>query len=136
MDGKNLAAELVRQGLARIHGKRANWPDGPRSSKFSNELKNLELSAREHRLGAWDDNRFPKALNGPRPKHSATVDLNDASIGELMALPGIGKTLAERIIANRPYQRVDDLKKLKGFGGNLVERLRPLVTVDGHDVKK
>ena len=49
------------------------------------------------------------------------VDLNDASIGELMALPGVGKKLAERIIANRPFQSVDDLKKLKGFGGRTVE---------------
>ena len=134
VDGKPLAAELVRHGLARIHGLRANWPDGPRSTKFANELKNLELAAREQRQGVWDDGRFPRT--GPARKHSAIVDLNEASVGELAALPGIGKTLAERIIANRPYRGVDDLKKLKGFGNKMVERLRPLVTVNGAEDKK
>jgi competence protein ComEA len=136
MDGKNLAAELVRNGLARIHGLRANWPDGPRSSKFANELKNLEIAAREQRLGAWDDRRFPRTPSGPIPKHSVLVDLNEASIGELMSLPGIGKTLGERIIANRPYQSVEDLKRVKGLGAKTLERIRPLIMVGDSDGKK
>ena len=31
------------------------------------------------------------------------VDLNSASRKELMTLPGVGRTEAERIVANRPY---------------------------------
>ncbi|PYI89707.1 MAG: hypothetical protein DME26_00570 [Verrucomicrobia bacterium] len=135
VEGKNLAAELVRHGLARIHGVRANWPDGPRSTKFANELKNLEITAREQRQGAWDDRRFPRVPNGSSPERTTLVDLNEASIGELTALPGIGKKLAERIIANRPYRNVDELKKLKGFGNKTFERLRSLVTVGGPERK-
>jgi competence protein ComEA len=64
------------------------------------------------------------------------VDLNEASIGELMSLPGIGKTLGERIIANRPYQSVEDLKRVKGFGAKTLERIRPLIMVGDSDGKK
>ncbi len=37
------------------------------------------------------------------------VDLNSATRSELMTLPGVGKTEAERIIANRPYLVKTDL---------------------------
>lgn len=145
VDGKNLTAELVRNGLARIHGRLANWPDGPRSSKFISELKNLELDAHKQRRGAWDDQRFPRSTTQPTPAarseisakrpgpksgiSQSPVDLNEASVGELDSLPGIGKTLAERIIAHRPYRTVDDLRKVKGIGDKTLEKLRPHVVV-------
>ncbi|MER3451513.1 MAG: hypothetical protein C4300_05170 [Thermus sp.] len=44
-----------------------------------------------------------------------------------MRLPGIGPTLAKRIVDNRPYQRVEDLLKIRGIGPATLERLRPYV---------
>jgi competence protein ComEA len=41
------------------------------------------------------------------------VDINSASDDELKALPGIGEAYAKRIIANRPYQRKDQLVSRK-----------------------
>lgn len=130
-DGRNLSAELVRHGLARIHGKPVKWPDGPRSTEFTSELKRLELDARVQRRGAWDEKRFPRSPEnlGTTPAKSLAVDLNSASVGELEALPGIGRKTAERIISTRPYQSVDDLKRVKGIGDKTLEKLRSLVTV-------
>ena len=147
VNGKNLAEELVAHGLARIHGLRANWPDGPRSTTFINKLKNLELTAREQKRGVWDETRFPRQTEisaasvsrttAPQtsvtpsnaPAAAALVDINGASYEELQKLPGIGPKLAERILAHRPYRNVDDLDKVPGIGPVMLDRLRPLIHV-------
>ena len=50
-------------------------------------------------------------------------------MAELRRLPGIGPTLAQRIIARRPYSKVEELNDVPGIGPKTMERLRPLVTV-------
>ena len=44
------------------------------------------------------------------------VDLNHASLRQLQTLPGVGKVTAERIIAQRPFNSVDDLARVGGLG--------------------
>ena len=56
----------------------------------------------------------------------AQLDVNTATKEELEKVPGIGSTLAERIIATRPFKSADDLKKVKGIGGGKkYEQVRP-----------
>ncbi len=145
VDGKNLAETLVTNGWARIYGLKANWPDGERSAAFINRLKNLELTARENRLGMWNTNEFPRQEEAgpaaaPRKKitngSNQVVDLNEATFEELQRLPGIGPKLAELIIANRPYHKVDDLLRVSGIGPKNLERLRELVRVEGVEGEK
>lgn len=61
------------------------------------------------------------------------LDLNKAGPRELDALPGIGPTLARRIVEFReqygPYRRVDDLLEVPGIGPALLQRIRDRVTV-------
>src|SRR5262245_54797143 len=62
------------------------------------------------------------------------VDLNHASEGDLIALPGIGPSKAAAILEYRKkhgaFKRVDDLRNVKGFGRKTVAHLRPMVTVE------
>ena len=145
VDGKNLAEDLVTNGWARIYGLKANWPDGERSAAFINRLKNLEITARGNRLGMWNTNEFPsQAEAGPAAvakgkiaKGSGqVVELNEATFEELQRLPGIGPKLAELILANRPYQKVEDLLRVSGIGPKNLERLRELVRVEGVEGEK
>lgn len=57
------------------------------------------------------------------------IDLNNASAKELAILPGVGDTLARRIVAGRPYAAVTDLQRLEGLGKGKIERLIPHLTV-------
>ena len=61
------------------------------------------------------------------------LDINSASKDELVGLPGIGKTLAERIVFFREnegeFGSIEDLQKVKGISRKKFEKLKPFVTV-------
>jgi competence protein ComEA len=73
--------------------------------------------------------------DGPVPAlPEYVVDLNAAEWPELMLLPGIGETMARRIVDWRhqhgPYRSATDLAKVPGIGSRTVERLAGHVTYE------
>ena len=78
-------------------------------------------------------------MQSPATQSSASVlqtriNINTASANELETLPGIGKSLAERIIDHRekygPFRRPEHLIMVRGISDKRFRALRDLITVE------
>ncbi|MER8100604.1 helix-hairpin-helix domain-containing protein [Kitasatospora sp. NPDC094016] len=71
----------------------------------------------------------PPAAGTPRPP----VSLNRAGLEQLDTLPGVGPTLAQRILAYRTshgsFRTLDQLRQVSGIGARTFAELRPLLTL-------
>ncbi|MFM8699402.1 MAG: ComEA family DNA-binding protein [Phycisphaerales bacterium] len=69
-----------------------------------------------------------RAPDAPAPAPLA-IDLNEAGPDELSLLPGVGPSLAARIVEDRasrgPFRTVDDLDRVRGVGPALLRGVRP-----------
>lgn len=82
---------------------------------------------------AGDDDRPAPRRTGKSV--SGKLNLNTATADQLILLPGVGPSKAERIVAFRakhgPFKRVADLRRVKGFGYRSLKKLEPFLDVKG-----
>jgi hypothetical protein len=64
------------------------------------------------------------------------VDVNRASLEELVAIRGIGPGLAQGIIKNRPYTDPNDLVRVPGINQLKLLALMPFITIGEKKAKK
>jgi competence protein ComEA len=69
----------------------------------------------------------------PSATSGTTLNLNSATLPQLEALPGVGRSTAERIIEYRQknggFKRIEDLMNVRGIGEKNFLKLKPLITV-------
>jgi competence protein ComEA len=78
---------------------------------------------------------------GARPTESVAkqqVDLNRGQVHEFEQIPGIGPSLAWKIVSDRnergPFLQVEELQRVPGVGEKTLDRVKPWLTVQSHGV--
>jgi competence protein ComEA len=93
------------------------------------------VDADEERRDSVADERAASASragSGGKSLPAAPLNINRASVAELMRLPGIGEKTARAIVevrAHVPFRRPEDLMNVKGIGRKKLEKIRPYVVV-------
>jgi competence ComEA-like helix-hairpin-helix protein len=61
------------------------------------------------------------------------ININQATLSELQTLPGVGPTLAQRILdyrkKNPPFRKVEELLIIRGISRDKLERMRSRISV-------
>jgi competence protein ComEA len=77
----------------------------------------------------------PAVKKTNRKELAGKINLNTATEEQLMLLPSVGPSKAERIVVwrkkNGGFKRVADLRRVKGFGYRTFKRLEPFLDIKG-----
>jgi competence protein ComEA len=64
------------------------------------------------------------------------ININAASVTELMQLPKVGQKTAERIVSFRKqhgnFKRIEEIMNVKGIGEKSFSKLKPFLTLGGN----
>ena len=75
----------------------------------------------------------PQPSPVPIPAPLGKININTANLEELEQIMGVGPVIAQRIIDYRnehgPFQRIEDIKNVKGIGDATFEKMKDEITV-------
>lgn len=94
------------------------------------------LPNNDSHISAYDQISLNDTIPGTQPHFiDKKLNINAAGFDELVQLPGIGNTLAQRIIdyreSNGAYRTIDDLLKITGIGEAKLSGILDYITVGG-----
>ena len=72
-------------------------------------------------------------IESTNSKSNSKVNINTGGINELSSLPGVGESLAQKIITyreqNGKFKKIEDLKNVSGIGDKKYESLKEYISV-------
>lgn len=132
----SLNRKLLEHGIGTFSNMFAQHPD---SVQVYRELRE---EARNQQKGAWAEagrmfERLPRSEvlgEEAEPEPEFPININEATLEELTALPQIGPGRAESIINHReeygPFLDIEDIKNVHGIGDGIFNRIRDLIALD------
>lgn len=116
------------RAIRAFHG--SSPTDARARSALESQIKAADSARKSGRRKSKRDKakREPPAPKGP-------VDLDVATVEEIVALRHVGPALARRIVADRdsfgPFGSLEGLRRVKGIGPSMVQKLDSAVTFSG-----
>ncbi|MDG2171127.1 MAG: helix-hairpin-helix domain-containing protein [Opitutales bacterium] len=86
------------------------------------------MGAWRSNIEVWESFDYQKKL-ASLPDLEGKLNINTATKEELILLLGIGPTYSTRIIEARPFNRIEDIQKIKGIGPKTFERIKNRISL-------
>lgn len=113
---------------------RAFHGSSPADAKARSALESQIKAADSARKSGRRKSKRDKAKKEP-PAPKGPVDLDVASVEDIVGLRHVGPALARRIVADRdsfgPFGSLEGLRRVRGIGPSMVEKLDSAVTFSG-----
>ena len=90
--------------------------------------------AKKQKMTTESSTAMPNATkNGQDPQAASRININQASLEELMQLPGIGEAKAKMILdyrtQNGSFQKAEDIMKISGIKEGVYNKIKDSITV-------
>ena len=107
------------------------WSSGNKSETDSNGKKTVDY---EQELLDFSNDNYSERSSDTDQYFGLKISINNATIEELILLPGVGEKTAESIISfreqNGGFNNIDDLVKVSGIGSKKLEKIKSYIIIE------
>lgn len=129
--GSRMRDVLARAGGLSIAADREYFDKNLNLARILADQEKIYIPSKEE-IASGANFSITKPQNGSSTEDNQNgsigfISINSGSMKDLESLPGVGLVTAEKIISNRPYERIEDLVERKIIGTSLYEKISTLI---------
>ena len=137
VDAINLSGGLTKNSDTSVLNLSKKIEDGMviviySKKEVSNYLKTLEEESKKNSICSSSNVVNGACIGNNNANNNSLININTASLEELMSLSGIGESKARNIISyrvNNPFKSIEDLLNVDGIGESIYVKIKENITV-------